>query len=346
MPSPKSKSSTRKRRVIASQGQESDPAPVIVKRVPAQLPAKKGNEPESEHSTWRKKVIAQARTDIQALGWSPTQTSLEGYWKSVESWESLAHVSVESVTTKVDALLRSIIGDPDCRKIAVHLPIERKTAADRPRRGTISLPDEAFSEWVDGLREIVRVRLIYERALIAREQYLRLKRESLPSAGVFRDCLEHLLRLYVREKRDINTSQVLRIVGESAAQASDLHLLALEKHLLVTTGELRARGNFLSEKSAPKQLGIWNDVKYRLSLCLGRHGTQFAQSKAISAALKIFASPVLVMSEGDITEYARNAVERGKKRISPKRKLEIELEHELRIRAWLMAELNAHGVPD
>jgi hypothetical protein len=247
-----------------------------------------------------------AKRDLGALGYQATPSSIKAYRDSLIRSESLIWASMREAPD----VLKADIDRADAEK-----------ARDLPRVGTgsdskstvVELTDQEYENWVYGLVNLSLIKVAHGRALEAREHYLRLRDVTeFPSRAVFQEELAMRIRDHAGDSLDKETREVY--AGESAAEASDVARAKYEGLLKEADAALHPRGSYFNS-TKPKQLTIRKEITHGLRLHLGSHGSQLARSRAIAAALALFAGDLVFISADGPRQAAINIVQREHNRL-------------------------------
>ena len=112
----------------------------------------------------------------------------------------------------------------------------------------------------------------------------------------------------------IHVERLEQAIGSGAAVASRWRIRALERRLSEADYLLRPLGSYLSRWRAPKQLQVRYALDRGLRDRLGAEYPEFARSKVIAAAFKVYADSALG-PPGGINQAALNSIEKLRGRV-------------------------------
>jgi hypothetical protein len=262
-------------------------------------------------------ACAGAKGDLAKLGFKPTSAMIDGYIGQFGSW-AWPPSSVPDAALAAEARMLEKSAQPASLAL---LPLQVSRHQIRPASPGPILPRALYERWEWAVQTIVLARLVYLRAISAREPYKRLDRaRQLPSPDFFRQELANRVADMRNGAKTCDADTVDKIVGASAAEASQRHLDALRWQLEVADLVLMPRGSFLDQ--TPKQLAVGKAVDRQIRPIFGRRLTNFAVSRIVSAALKVYGRELVAPTE--LVELARNAVEKFRRRMPPDLAAEVD----------------------
>ncbi len=260
---------------------------------------------ESKVEPIYRRVSEDAARDLTALGIKPTPIMIRAYWYRMGSWASLSRIEDETLT----ALTRDLAIDAPqgCREYLRISNLERESVS--PQEGPV-LNEKQYRAWSLGVRDIVRARLLHDRALEQRSNYVLLRHsKSMPSRDAFFACYYGLSAMLIEDGGSVDRLHYEVILGFSAAEASSWNLRTISFQLQEFDLELNPKESYSSLRSPPKQLGVWKEIGCRLKRALPPSMSSFGMSKSIAAAMLTYAGPPF-FAAASVTDFAKDTVEK------------------------------------
>ncbi len=258
------------------------------------------------------RVSEDAACDLKVLGQTPTPLMVHAYQFRIGMWKPLTRPD-EAVAEAIGRELEDEAPQDAGRVLPSWVFANRGSSSV----GALALTATQHRSWAASIRQLVRAQMVHTSALGERGNYVVLKRTpTLPSRDVFFGCAFWLGQDRIKETGAFDRAHNDMILGMSAAEASSWHLRTLSHFLEEVDLELNPRESYLSPRSAPKQLGVWREVGFRLRRCLPDSLTNFAKSKTVAAAMITYAG-----FAGSVDQLAKDTVEKwwlqGEPRLDP-----------------------------